>query len=133
VSSVDGKNNKGQNGRVKVETLSKGDRKIDLDGMGFQIGQAVAEELLAALSSSLRPYQGYAIFDRIQQQLDPVMDRLMAGEPAEDGRDPGRAESYTMVLAIIRNPHKADYPCEKVRQVNRWNSINEQDEDSVAE
>lgn len=130
MSLVNGKNNKGQNGRVKVETLSKGDRKIDLDGMGFQIGQAVAEELLAALSSSLRPYQGYAIFDRIQQQLDPVMDRLMAGAPAEDGRDPGRAESYTMVLAIIRNPHKADYPSEKVRQVNRWNFMNE---DSVAE
>lgn len=114
---VNGRNVKGQNGRVKIETLAKGDRSVSLDGMNFQIGQGVAEELLAALSSSLRPYQGYAIFDRIQQQLDPIMDRLMAGEPAEDGRDPGRAEAYTMILAIVRNPYKPDYPGEKARQV----------------
>lgn len=118
-----GRNLKGHNGRVKVETVSKGDRQIDLDGMKFNIGQHVAEELLAALSTSLRPWQGYSIMDKIQIELDPVMARLMAREPAEDGRDPGRAEAYTMVLAIIRDPYEPNYDNEKARQVERFRAL----------
>jgi hypothetical protein len=110
---------------VKVESVTKrGDRILDLEGIRFQIGQRVAEELLAALSRSLRPYAGYSIFDCIMQDLDAVLDRLMAGEPAEDGRDPGRAEAYTKALATIRNPYEPDYPAEKDRQMERWEKRN---------
>jgi hypothetical protein len=123
-----GRNLKGQNGRVKVEELPKGDRRIDLDGMVFQVGRNVSEELLAALSTSLRPWQGYSIMDKIQLELDPILDRLMAQEPAEDGRDPGRAEAYTMVLAIIRNPYAPDYADEKKLQVERFYARNGDDE-----
>lgn len=110
-----------KDGTVRVESVSKrGDRILDLDGMKFQIGQRVCEELLAALSRSLRPYAGYSIFDCIMQDLDVVLDRLMSGNPADDDRDPGRAEAYTMCLAIIRNPYEPDYPAEKQRQMERW-------------
>lgn len=123
-----GRNLKGHSGLVRVETVNRrGDRSISLDGMKFQVGQSVAEDLLAALSSSLRPYAGYAIFDRIQQELDPVLDRLMSGDVTEDGRDPGRAEAYTMVLAIVRNPYDTDYPGEKDRQMERYNKRAEED------
>lgn len=115
---------KGSNGRVVITTLEKGDRQVNLDGMKFQVGQVVAEELLAALSTSLRPWQGYSIMDKVQLELDPIFDRLMAGEPAEDGRDPGRAEAYTMVLSIIRNAYAPDYPGEKSIQVERYNRRN---------
>lgn len=119
---ISGRNLKGQHGRVKVETVNrKGDRLIELDGMRFQVGQSAAEDLMAALNSSLRPYAGYAIVDRVQQNLDPVLDRLVSGDVAEDGRDPGRAEAYTMVLAIIRNPYEPDYPGEKERQMEHYN------------
>lgn len=123
---TDGKVLKGQRGRARVETLPKGDRVIDLDGMKFQIGLPIAEELLSALGSSLRPYAGYSIFDKIMGELDPVMDRLMAKDPAEDGRDPGRAEAFVMALAMIRNPYEPDYIAEKARQMERHNSRQEE-------
>lgn len=122
---TDGKVAKGQRGKVNVEALPKGDRVISLDGMRFQIGLPIAEELAAALGSSLRPYAGFSIFDKIMQELDPVMDRLMAKDPADDGRDPGRAEAFTMALALIRNPYEPDYIAEKVRQMERHNSRQE--------
>ena len=123
-----GRNLKGQNGRVKIEEVGRrGDRQVDLDGIKFKIGLHVAEELLAALSTSLRPWQGYSIIDKIQLQLDPVMARLMAGEPADDGRDPGRAETYTMVLAIIRDPYEPNYEDEKALQVERFRALNEEE------
>lgn len=110
---------------VSVESVTKhGDRIIDLDGMKIQIGHAACEELLAALTRSLRPYAGFSIFDRIMQELDAVIDRLQAGEPAADGRDPGRAESLCVALAIIRNPYEPDYPGEKARQMERWEKRN---------
>lgn len=117
---TEGRNFKGQNGSVHIETLAKGDRVIDFDGMKFQVGNKVAEELLSALSSSLRPFAGLSIFDKIMGDLDPILDRMMAGEAAEDGRDPGRAEAFTKCLAIIRNPYAPDYPGEKERQMERY-------------
>lgn len=128
VNPVNGNNPKGECGSVKIETIigGKGDRVIDLDGMKFQIGQGVAEELLAALTSSLRPFAGYSIFDKVMLELDAVMDRLAAREPSEDGRDPGRAEAYTTVLAIIRSPYEPDYKGEKDRQMERWHKRNEE-------
>jgi hypothetical protein len=53
-----------------------------------------------------------------------VLDRLVAGEIADDDRDPGRAEAYTMCCAIIRNPYKPDYPREKELQMERYEKRN---------
>lgn len=112
---------------VTIETITKkGDRVIDLDGMKFQIGLRVAEELCASLTANLRPFAGYSIFDKVMLELDAVLDRLMAGEATEDGRDPGRAEMATMVLAIIRNPYEPDYEGERDRQMERWRKRNEE-------
>jgi hypothetical protein len=86
------------------------------------------EELLAALTRSLRPYAGYSIFERIMEEMDAVMDRLMAGEPAEDGRDPGRAEALCRSLAMIRNPYEPDYEGERDRQMERWEKRNSEPE-----
>lgn len=121
---TEGRNTKGSNGSVKIEILPKGDRQIDFDGLRFQVGAKVAEELLSALSSSLRPYAGYSIFDKIMVKLDSVLDRMMAGEPQEDGRDPGRAEALTLALAIIRNPYEPNYTEEKERQMERYHERN---------
>lgn len=106
---------------VSVKSVTKcGDRVLDLDGMQIQIGHRAGEELLAALTKSYRPYAGFSIFDRIMQEMDAVMDRLMADEPAEDGRDPGRAEAFCRALALIRNPYEPDFEGERDRQVERY-------------
>jgi hypothetical protein len=125
-SGINGRNAKGRYGRVNIDKLPKGDRVINMDGMKFQVGQSVAEELLEVLTRSLRPNAGYSIFDKIMLELDPVLDRLKAKEPAEDGRDPGRAEAYTMMLAIVRNPYDPDYAEEQKTQMERWRKRNEE-------
>ena len=119
-----GRNSKGSNSVVKIQTLPKGDRILAMDGMKFQVGQKVAEELLSALSSSLRPFAGYSIFEMIMAELDIILDRMMSGKPDEDGRDPGRAEAFTTALSIIRNPYEPDYIGEKERQMERYRERN---------
>lgn len=106
---------------VSVKSVTKkGDRVLDLDGMKIQIGHRAAEELVAVLTRSLRPYAGFSIFERIMQELDAVIDRLMAEEEAEDGRDPGRAEAFCRSLALIRNPYEPDFDGERKRQMERY-------------
>jgi hypothetical protein len=109
-------------GLAGVKNLPNGHLLVDVDGIKFEMVKGVGEELLASLSKALRPFSGYSIFDEIMMALDAVIDRLMASPDAEaeDGQDRGRAEAYTMALAIIRNPHKPDYPGEKNRQMIRY-------------
>jgi hypothetical protein len=114
-------------GLAKVEQMPNGRLLVVIDEIKFDIPKGAAEELLYSLTKALRPYAGYSIFDELMMQLDAVMDRLMAGVPSEDGRDPGRAETYTMALATIRNPSAPDYPGEKDRQMERWRKRNEED------
>lgn len=117
---------KGQSpgGKAAVEKLPNGNYQVEIEQGRFEVQPSEAEDLLWALTSALRPFAGYSIADRIQQNLDVVIDRLQAGEEAEDGRDPGRAEGYTMVLAIVRNPYAPDYPGERKQQMSRWRKRN---------
>lgn len=117
---------KGESGPVKVKAEKDGTRHIYIDGEPvLDLSQMEAEEVVAALTSSLRPYAGYSIFEKITQELDAVIDRLMSEDgEAEDDRDPGRAEALTKCLAMIRNPYQPDYAAEKERQMERWERRN---------
>lgn len=126
MSTANGRSLKGQFGSASVKKIgTNGDRLIDLEGMKFQVGKVAAEELCIALQSSLRGEPaGPSILMKITEELDAVLDRLTAGEPAEDGRDPGRAEAFTTTLALIRNPYAPDYSGEKRRQMDRCQKRN---------
>lgn len=120
-ATLNGRNPRGVHGNAKVDLIpGSNDRAVDINGIAFQISTSDAEDLMCALTTSLRPHAGIAIISRIQEELDAVMDRLMSGDVAEDGRDPGRAEAYTMVMAIFRNLYSTDYPGEKERQMERY-------------
>lgn len=128
-ASVNGRNERGVHGNAKVKKIpGSSSYSAEINGIAFEISAHDAEDLMCALTTALRPHAGIAIIGRIQENLDTVMDRLMTGEVAEDGRDPGRAEAYTMVMAIFRNLYGVDYPGEKQRQVERWNERNGDDE-----
>lgn len=119
------RNLKGRNGRVTFEPTDKGQFIMDLDGIRFQVPRGMVEEIVAAGTTAMRPYAGMSIFDRIMDELDTVINRLMSGDgAAEDGRDPGRAEAYTMALALIRNTYQPDYEQEKERAMERWEAAN---------
>lgn len=123
---VQPRNLKGTNGRCHVKAGEGGGTRLDIDGIKFDVPRALAEELNAALSSFLRPYAGMSIFERVMEELDAVIGRLMSGDgTAEDGRDPGRAEAFTMVLAILRNTYQPDYEAEKERAMDRFHDREE--------
>lgn len=120
---------KGECGSVKVTAAKDGTRTVYIGGeKSLEVSKFVAEEVISALSTSLRPYAGYSIFEVIMLDLDAIIDRMMAGEEAEDGRDPGRGEAYTRCLATIRNPYQPDYPGEKARQMERYYDRNGESE-----
>lgn len=129
-AQVNGRNLRGVHGNAKVEKIP-GSRNYatTINGISFEISGHDAEDLMCALSTALRPHAGIAIIGRIQEELDGVMNRLMTGEVAEDGRDPGRAEAFTMAMAIFRNLYKVDYPGEKERQVERWHRNNPEEDE----
>lgn len=54
------------------------------------------------------------------QELDDIMDRLMT-TPAEDGRDPGRAEATAYLLAHMESPYKPDIQEIRAEAMRRWN------------
>lgn len=118
------RNLRGINGRVRVKPSGE-EFIIDLDGIRFQVPRGLLEELMAATTTAIRPYAGMSIFERIMDELDVIIDRLMSGDgQAVDGRDPGRAEAYTRALALIRNTYEPDYDGEKERAMLRWERRN---------
>lgn len=50
--------------------------------------------------------EGRSITQMMEDELDSIVDRLMTGQQAEDGRDPGRAEGVALCIAIIKNPYR---------------------------
>ncbi len=118
---VEGRNLKGANGRVVVsEVLDEKDIiVIKIDGLSIVLTKTLCEELGAAINSQLRPHSGIAVFGNLSKELDAVIGRMMAGEESPDGRDAGRAETLTRVLAMLRNPRNPDYALEKARAMER--------------
>lgn len=120
-SPAEPRNLKGRNGRCSVQPGENGRLDLEIDGIKFDVPHGIAQELNAALTTALRPYAGFSIFERIMEELDAVIDRLMSGDgTAEDDRDPGRAEAFCRALALIRNPYDPDYEGERERQMERY-------------
>lgn len=79
---------------------------------------------------------GKSLLEKLWDELDVVMDRLMAdGEPEnagypyhqddlEDyrswGEDRGQAQGLAFAIAIIENPYHPNMPAVKARAVERW-------------
>lgn len=129
--AVVARNVRGTNGRCAVTPAEPEEGKrsttrlvIDIDGIRFEVPRPVAEELNAALCTALRPYAGMSLFQRYTEELDTIIDRMMTGGEAEDGRDPGRAEAMCWMLALMRNSYLPDFEQEKKLAMDRWNHIN---------
>ncbi len=62
------------------------------------------------LKSDLYPavYGGPTLLEALWSEMDTLMERMMTGQSAEDGRDPGRAEMLGWVLAIVTNGYRPD-------------------------
>ena len=49
--------------------------------------------------------RGRSIVEMMCDELDTIVDRLLNGGEAADGRDPGRAEGVAFCIAIIQQPY----------------------------
>lgn len=92
-------------------------------------GQAIMDELNAAL----KPWAGGSIREKVQAELDVVVERLLAeGKPDTAGanldqlaewmaygEERGQAQGLAIALAIFNNPYKPNVPETKREAVER--------------
>jgi hypothetical protein len=131
-SLVQPRNLRGINGRVEVSGNSKGRRTIKMDGFSLDLPQGLAWELSSALSTALRPFAGFSIFEQIMTSLDAAVDELMAEIESYDEDDEerelapeilqlkGEIGGYITVMCIMRGSD--DTEGEKKRAMDRYNS-----------
>jgi hypothetical protein len=48
---------------------------------------------------------GKSLLELMWEELDAIVDRLLAEAEAEDGRDPGRAEGVAFCIALVTSPY----------------------------
>lgn len=68
---------------------------------------------------------GKSIIEMLEDELDTVIDRLMTGAAAGDGRDPGRAEGVAFALAVMQNPYRPNINSVKNDAMVRWEESQE--------
>lgn len=87
----------------------------------------VASDLLraAAVNAGSSACGGQTLLELLWEELDAVVDRLMTGQEADDGRDPGRAEGMALALAIMQNPYRVSWEAVRDQAVLRWEQAGE--------
>jgi hypothetical protein len=63
---------------------------------------------------------GKSILELITEELDAVVERLMADAESKDGRDRGRAEGIGIALAILTNPYHPSLDAIREQTMVRW-------------
>lgn len=88
-----------------------------------------AEKAMAA-GDSTRPGQcaGRSLVERMEDELDAVVERLMTDSATEDGRDPGRAEGMAICIAILREPYRPDIDVVRNDAMLRYEASLEEDD-----
>lgn len=63
---------------------------------------------------------GRSLVEMMEDELDSIVERLMNGGAAADGRDPGRAEGVAMCIAIIRQPYNPNIEAVREAAMERY-------------
>jgi len=77
--------------------------------------------------SSAGSCAGKSIVEIMWEELDTIVERIMTGEEAEDGRDPGRAEGVAMCISIISNPYLPNLPAVREEAIRRFEAAQEEE------
>lgn len=86
-----------------------------------QEAQYSADVLRAAVAQTDgKACAGKSIQELVWDELLTVVDRLMTDQPAEDGRDPGRAEGLAFALAVFQNPYRPNIEAIKDQAMDMW-------------
>jgi len=64
--------------------------------------------------------------EKMWDELDGIVDRLMSGDAAEDGKDPGRAEGVAYCIALVtHSPGVVDIEKVRAEAMERWTTRSE--------
>lgn len=99
----------------------------------IELTRAAAQDILDELNRVLKPWAGKSIRESVQEELDTVVERLLAdGRPSRAGIDVqaanewqaygeerGQAQGLAIALAIFNNPYKPNVPETKREAVER--------------
>ena len=87
-----------------------------------------AEKAMNAGTSTKRgECSGRSLVEMMEDELDSVVERLMNGGEAADGRDPGRAEGIAMCIALIRQPYNPNIDVVREAAMERYEAAMEED------
>lgn len=78
----------------------------------------------AAVNSGGSSCGGQTLLELMWEELMAIVDRLMTGQEAEDGRDPGRAEGVAYSIAVMQNPYLPNWESVRDQAVARWEEEN---------
>jgi hypothetical protein len=87
---------------------------VELGGEKVYRMSKAEKAMNAGTSSGAGECSGRSLVEMMEDELDSIVDRLMSGGAAEDGRDPGRAEGVAFCIALVRQPYNPDI--DKVRE-----------------
>lgn len=74
----------------------------------------------AAVNAEGKVCGGPSIQELAWDELMVVVDRILSGGAAADGRDPGRAEGMAMIIAIFQNPYLPNIEAVRKESTDRW-------------
>lgn len=86
----------------------------------------LASDILRAAASNVGGSScgGETLLELMWRELMVIVERLMTGEEAEDGRDPGRAEGMAYAISIMQNPYLPKWEGVRDQAVDKWEQEN---------
>lgn len=101
-----------------------GNHEIESPTISAKEATAAADMLRAAAVEDGSSCAGKSILELLWEELDTIVDRLMTGQAAADGRDPGRAEGVAYCIAVFTNPYRPNIEGVREQSTERWEAGN---------
>jgi hypothetical protein len=67
---------------------------------------------------------GRSLLEIMWEELNAIMERLMSGNAADDGRDPGRAEGVAYCIAVVQQPYNPSIDSVRQQAMQHWREEN---------
>jgi hypothetical protein len=106
---------------VYLAVNTSGNHAIETPRLSSQDALHAADVLRAAAGNAIGSMcAGKSLHEILWDELMTIMERLMTGCEAEDGRDPGRAEGVAYCIAIFQNPYAPNIEGVRAEAMERW-------------
>lgn len=110
-------------GTIRLTVWSNPNQGSSTPALSSQDALHAADVLRAAAGNATALMcAGKSLHEILWDELMTIMDRLMTGCEAEDGRDPGRAEGVAYCIAIFQNPYAPNIDSVRAEAMERWDA-----------